>query len=273
MLRSVLQSIMHRARTITRVIPPVGILRGDNRKAILVTAKRHRLAAVDEAIAPPDESESERPPNADSGPSPELDADGKEGQAEEKSDHFASIFPGESVPLPPNLVRLAKDLENELQLPVWLLIQPSAHHRQWQDFCELGDAIYWKHVEALSDIPKEKVAIVVDSPGGFANTSYQLARLFQKRCGSYISVVPRFAKSAATLFALGAEEIVVGDYGELGPLDAQWSIQIASKEIQPLTRSMRLTVYIQELFETSTRRCGRLSGVRGRRSRRSFRWF
>jgi hypothetical protein len=34
-------------------------------------------------------------------------------------------------------------------------------------------------------------------------------------------VIPHYAKSAATLFALGAETIVLGELAELGPLDAQ----------------------------------------------------
>jgi hypothetical protein len=34
-------------------------------------------------------------------------------------------------------------------------------------------------------------------------------------------VVPRWAKSAATLFSLGAQSIILGEDGQLGPLDAQ----------------------------------------------------
>ena len=34
-------------------------------------------------------------------------------------------------------------------------------------------------------------------------------------------VVPRYAKSAATLMSLGSDQIILGDEGELGPLDVQ----------------------------------------------------
>jgi hypothetical protein len=37
-----------------------------------------------------------------------------------------------------------------------------------------------------------------------------------------LAVVPRVAKSAATLFVLGAEEIILGEDAELGPLDVQF---------------------------------------------------
>jgi len=34
--------------------------------------------------------------------------------------------------------------------------------------------------------------------------------------------VPRYAKSAATLLALGADRILLGKFAEIGPLDAQF---------------------------------------------------
>jgi hypothetical protein len=46
--------------------------------------------------------------------------------------------------------------------------------------------------------------------------------LLRQHCGGFIAIVPRLAKSAATLLALGADEIALGTDGELGPLDAQF---------------------------------------------------
>ena len=155
--------------------------------------------------------------------SPPLDGEGSAEtlQTEAAPRHYASLCPGESHVLPPGLGELVKALEGELAMPVWLLVQPRSHNTQWHEFCELGPATYRRHLGALTEIPDREVAILVDSPGGYADSSYRLARLFQRRCGAYVAIVPRVAKSAATLFALGAKELVLGNYGELGPLDAQ----------------------------------------------------
>lgn len=45
--------------------------------------------------------------------------------------------------------------------------------------------------------------------------------MLRKQTGGFIAVVPRMAKSAATMLAFGADQIVLGEYGELGPLDVQ----------------------------------------------------
>lgn len=69
---------------------------------------------------------------------------------------------------------------------------------------------------------KKSVAVLLHSPGGYAKEAYQIAQLFNKLYGSFVVIVPRYAKSAATLLALGASRIVMGEFAELGPLDAQY---------------------------------------------------
>jgi membrane-bound ClpP family serine protease len=66
----------------------------------------------------------------------------------------------------------------------------------------------------------EPVALVIDSPGGLAEAAYQTSRLLQRE-GGFTVVIPRYAKSAATLLALGANTAMMDDDAEIGPLDAQ----------------------------------------------------
>lgn len=66
------------------------------------------------------------------------------------------------------------------------------------------------------------VLLVLLSTGGSIEPAYQIAKL----CKSYtrdrfVVVVPREAKSAATLIAIGADEIHLGPLGQLGPIDPQ----------------------------------------------------
>lgn len=55
------------------------------------------------------------------------------------------------------------------------------------------------------------------------DSSFRIPYLFQRICPDYVAFVPKAAKSGATLFCLGAKEIVMGRWAELGPLDPQVS--------------------------------------------------
>lgn len=99
-------------------------------------------------------------------------------------------------------------------MPVWLLI----HNSQ----ASLLDWSVWRaFLNARDDLTNERVALVIDSPGGYADIAYRIARAIQRHSGGFTAVIPRWAKSAATLLTLGADAIVLGHDAEIGPLDVQ----------------------------------------------------
>lgn len=59
--------------------------------------------------------------------------------------------------------------------------------------------------------------------GGDADTAYRIARCLQDHYEKFILYVSGICKSAGTLVAIGAHELVISDHGELGPLDVQMS--------------------------------------------------
>jgi hypothetical protein len=63
--------------------------------------------------------------------------------------------------------------------------------------------------------------ILVNSTGGHSNVAYRLAQYFRRHCKTLNILVPMMAKSAATLLSLNADEILMGEFAELGPLDTQ----------------------------------------------------
>lgn len=64
--------------------------------------------------------------------------------------------------------------------------------------------------------------VIVNSPGGDIDAAYNLACLFQKYGNKKLTfIVPRWAKSAATLIVSAGDEILMTDVSELGPLDPQ----------------------------------------------------
>lgn len=68
----------------------------------------------------------------------------------------------------------------------------------------------------------DNIDIIVDSFGGDADAAYHIAKLLDSKFSGQIRyIIPRFAKSAATLLVCGGNKIVMGATSELGPLDPQ----------------------------------------------------
>ena len=64
--------------------------------------------------------------------------------------------------------------------------------------------------------------VLVDSAGGDIDAAYNLALLFRRYGTERLTfIIPRWAKSAATLLICGGDEILMTPVAELGPLDPQ----------------------------------------------------
>ncbi|WP_124728176.1 SDH family Clp fold serine proteinase [Staphylospora marina] len=68
------------------------------------------------------------------------------------------------------------------------------------------------------------VDLLLESPGGDPNAAETLVHTLLSRTRHLRVVVPQAAKSAATLISLAADEIMMSDTSELGPIDPQVSI-------------------------------------------------
>jgi len=67
----------------------------------------------------------------------------------------------------------------------------------------------------------ENVFLVLVTPGGDPDAAYKIGRSLQARYKRIAVFIPGWCKSAGTLIAIAANELYVGDHGELGPLDIQ----------------------------------------------------
>jgi hypothetical protein len=70
--------------------------------------------------------------------------------------------------------------------------------------------------------PDQDLHLMLASPGGDGEVAVRLVRAAQSRCRRLTVIVPDQAKSAATLLALGAHEILMGPTSDLGPVDPQF---------------------------------------------------
>lgn len=68
---------------------------------------------------------------------------------------------------------------------------------------------------------RKNAALALTTFGGDPNAAYRIARFLQNTYGSFNIYVFGYCKSAGTLVALGAKEIIMSEFGELGPLDVQ----------------------------------------------------
>jgi len=75
--------------------------------------------------------------------------------------------------------------------------------------------------EILQSVGKQKkLDLFLLSPGGYVDPAFKMAKLCRDFSEESFSVIiPFYAKSAATLLCLGADELVMGHPSEIGPID------------------------------------------------------
>jgi membrane-bound ClpP family serine protease len=71
----------------------------------------------------------------------------------------------------------------------------------------------------IGDNEAEHLFLVLESRGGSPFSAVAIMNILNSRFTRISTIVPSYAKSAATLMALGTDEIYMGDKSALGPLD------------------------------------------------------
>lgn len=69
----------------------------------------------------------------------------------------------------------------------------------------------------------ENACLILVTRGGDPDAGYRIARAFHHHYRCLEILIPDICKSAGTLVCIGAHKLIVGDRGELGPLDIQLS--------------------------------------------------
>ena len=98
------------------------------------------------------------------------------------------------------------------------------------DTLDHSDAQQFYEILDLYSPKIKNIDLFILSPGGFSDPAFKIARLCQdyiQSGGRFSVLIPYYAKSAATILSLGADEIIMGPSSELGPIDPQ--IQITDK--------------------------------------------
>jgi hypothetical protein len=86
-----------------------------------------------------------------------------------------------------------------------------------------GDADMLEEVLQNASIKQaQELVLFISSPGGSAVAAERIVNIFRTYGGGHFSIiVPKMAKSAATMVCLGAKQIHMSSTSELGPIDPQ----------------------------------------------------
>lgn len=76
-------------------------------------------------------------------------------------------------------------------------------------------------METCYEVKEGELDLIIHSPGGSADAAEQMIEYLRTQFGYIRAIVPMQAKSAATMMALGCDEILLGEHSELGPIDPQ----------------------------------------------------
>ena len=79
--------------------------------------------------------------------------------------------------------------------------------------------VVFEHLLLLPSRPVERLDIFLCSNGGSGTVPWRLTALLREFTNSFSVLLPYRAYSAATLMALGADEIIMHPFGEMGPID------------------------------------------------------
>lgn len=89
-----------------------------------------------------------------------------------------------------------------------------------------GDVIN-EIIDQVEALPEgiTSVDLFIESTGGDALTAWRMISLLRSKAETISALIPHSAFSAATMLALGCDEIVMGRYGSLGPIDPQITVR------------------------------------------------
>ena len=101
--------------------------------------------------------------------------------------------------------------------------------------------------EQLRAIGKvKKIDLVLFSSGGDTMVPWRLVSMIREYCDTFSVLVPYKAHSAATMIALGADEIVMTDMGELTPIDP--STANVFNPADPQNQQSRIPISVEEVM-------------------------
>ncbi|MGA6941713.1 MAG: ATP-dependent Clp protease proteolytic subunit [Pseudolabrys sp.] len=112
-------------------------------------------------------------------------------------------------------------------------------------------------IAAIKDTPEDMpIDFVIHTPGGLVLAAMQIARAVEAHKAKVTVYVPVYAMSGGTLIALAADEIVLGEFSVLGPIDPQIAglpaaSIVKARDSKPIEGVFDLTLVLADVAEKS----------------------
>ena len=108
--------------------------------------------------------------------------------------------------------------------------------------------VFYRHLEMIGR--RKRIDLFLYTRGGDILTPWRLVHLIREYADEFNVLAPFRAYSAGTLVCLGADEIVMGKMGELGPIDP--SVVNAFNPQDPANPVARIPVNIEDVYSYLT---------------------
>ena len=93
---------------------------------------------------------------------------------------------------------------------------------------------------------QDKIDLALYSSGGDTMVPWRLVSMIREYCNHFSVLVPYKAHSAATMIALGADEIVMSDMSELSPIDP--STANVFNPVDPQNPQSRIPISVEDVM-------------------------
>lgn len=93
-------------------------------------------------------------------------------------------------------------------------------------------------METVYGIKDKEIAIILHSPGGQIEVVQSIVEYLRKKFDRIIAIIPDAAMSAASLFALASDEIIMGKQLNVGPIDPQFIINMPYGQVSISAQSL-----------------------------------
>src|SRR6056297_1883169 len=113
-------------------------------------------------------------------------------------------------------------------------------------------------ISAIKATPDDTpIDLVLHTPGGLVLAAMQIARAVEAHPAKVTVSVPIYAMSGGTLIALAADEIVMGEFSMLGPIDPQImgvsaASILAARDAKPVAHVSDLALVLADVSEKAT---------------------
>jgi len=141
-------------------------------------------------------------------------------------------------------IELFKKLEETRRSKVLLYVTGTRPGLEAQMHSEVID-MFVEHLDSFYESAGgrcEKISLVLHSHGGFIMAGWTILNLLRMYCRSLEIIVPYKALSAATLLAIGADNIVMTKQAVLGPIDPSVTIPRIIHTPQPTQTNRQVSV-------------------------------